>query len=336
MGKYDELVAEHQELQRKRANKQDPVEIEPIQNFITKVRDAGTHIGDLGQREQLRDILKYWGSFLYEETTEFPATQLAPYKPDKDKTSSPSLFSNPLIRWFILSIVIIVLVGIASIMSSPTLIPPPVLTPTVTPSPTANPASSLMACNFRSLYSFESGTMMGWKPQTVNGNRAVLQVKQSTELVRSGRGSLELQVELRGGDENNSSGEAFVDLSLNPPPGLRAPLNLENIPIVIWVYVPETAIGNPQIPNGVQVFVKDQEFRSQYGEWRNLTDNIDTDTWIAVILTPTKTPSPMIETDAGFDPSSIILVGIKIGIGTGSTATYTGSIWIDDVCWPTP
>jgi len=33
--------------------------------------------------------------------------------------------------------------------------------------------------------------------------------------------------------------------------------------------------------------------------------------------------------DPGFDPSHIALVGLKIGIGTGSSASYSGPIYLD-------
>jgi hypothetical protein len=37
--------------------------------------------------------------------------------------------------------------------------------------------------------------------------------------------------------------------------------------------------------------------------------------------------------EPGFDPNQIISVGVKMGVGGGSTATYKGPIFIDGVDW---
>lgn len=208
--------------------------------------------------------------------------------------------------------------------SSNTSTPLPTSTPTFTPTP-------------RSLcYEFEFGEM-GWEPE--EGNQAIRRVARSTEWVRSGKGSLELEVELDGGDKNLAQGVAFVDLRYNPPPGLKAPLaslDLEGVSVTMWVFaLPETA-GDPAIPNGVQVFAKDQDFKTESGQWRDLTTRDDNEGWIAVTLTPSTDPPKGVVMDPGFDPSRIVLIGIKIAVGEGSTATFKNSIWIDEVCWQMP
>ena len=118
---------------------------------------------------------------------------------------------------------------------------------------------------------------------------------------------------------------------LFPPPGIQAPINLEDVLITVWVYAPGGAAGDPNRPNGVQVFVKDQNWLSEYGAWFNLSGY--TDRWIPITLTPSRQPPPGVYMDAGFDPSNIIVVGVKIGAGTNSEATYSGPIYIDGVTW---
>jgi len=80
MIEYQELMAEHQALQKQLADQPDAVEIERVLRLITQARDAGVYIDHPEQRERLRAILKHWAAFVYERTGEFPATQLAPYE----------------------------------------------------------------------------------------------------------------------------------------------------------------------------------------------------------------------------------------------------------------
>jgi len=183
-------------------------------------------------------------------------------------------------------------------------------------------------CQDQSKYGFESGRM-GWVEQTYWDSQAVTAVAQSEKgMAKIGCNSLKLSVDLIGGDDKKSKGEAYVDMRNNPPSGVVAPVNLEGVPITVWVYVPKEAIGDPSKPNGVQVFVKDQDWKSEYGTWNNLDSQ-----WIQISLTPSNEIPRWGYKDEGFDPSRIIAIGVKIGAGGGSTATFKGSIYVDGVNW---
>lgn len=78
MIEYQDLIAEHQALQKLLADQPEELEIEQVLALVVQVRDAGAYIGDPRQREQLRAILRHWGGIVYERTGEYPATQLAP------------------------------------------------------------------------------------------------------------------------------------------------------------------------------------------------------------------------------------------------------------------
>jgi hypothetical protein len=78
MIEYQDLIAQHQALQKLLADQPDAVEIERVLDLVAQVRDAGACIGDPRQREQLRAILRHWGGIVYERTGEYPATQLTP------------------------------------------------------------------------------------------------------------------------------------------------------------------------------------------------------------------------------------------------------------------
>jgi hypothetical protein len=180
---------------------------------------------------------------------------------------------------------------------------------------------------------------MGWRREDKGKIEAIQDVERSTVKAKSGDGSLGLQVNLVSEYEYHDRGEAYVDLRFYPPEGLEAPpgpLDLTGIKVTIWVYARAEAAGNPDTPNGVQVFVKDQDYNTEYGKWTDLIALRSADRWISTTLVPATEPPPGGTMDDDFDPSDIALVGIRIAAGSGYTDTYTGTVWIDDVCWRMP
>lgn len=177
-------------------------------------------------------------------------------------------------------------------------------------------------CVDPSRYGFEEGTM-GWVRQVYETDQGVTAVEQSADEAKFCH-SLEMTVDLEGGHTNKSRGEAYVEIN---------PQNLENKPITVWVYVPREALGDPEKPNGIQVFVKDKDWRGEYGTWWNITPAI-VDSWQQVTLTPSRSAPPDGYMESGFDPTQIGAVGVKIAIGEGSTAKYRGPIYVDAVDWP--
>jgi hypothetical protein len=214
---------------------------------------------------------------------------------------------------------------------TPTATPTRTSAPTNTPTPTSTPTPTTAACPpDPSKYGFEGE--ISWVAQTYQDSQACTAVGRSEKgTAKFGCYSLRCAVDLVGGDLHKSKGEAYVELQSSPPAGVTVPANLEGREITVWVYVPGSAVGDPSRPNGVQVFVKDQSFRNEYGTWLNLVGN--TDKWIPVTFTPSRQLPPMGYMDSGFDPTNIIVLGVKIGAGGGSTATYKGPIWIDGVNW---
>ena len=147
MREYQELITEHQELQKQLADKPDAVDIERVLQLVGQVRDAGEHVRDPRRREQLRAILKHWGVFVHERTGELPATQLAPLKPDgAPEVRLISFFKTmpPWVLWGLpglIAAIIITIVGVI-IPNLPQSIPTPTPTAPIetdTPTPTAVP-----------------------------------------------------------------------------------------------------------------------------------------------------------------------------------------------------
>ncbi len=220
--------------------------------------------------------------------------------------------------------------------STPTPTRKPTLTATNTPTnvPGTGTSTPTATCpeDDSSKYGFELELAdVPWVVQTYIGSQAITEVAQSGEMARFGCYSLKATVDLVGGHENKSNGETFVDLSFFPPTGVQAPVNLEGVPITVSVYVPRDAAGDSGRPNGIQVFVKDKNFASEYGAWFDLSDS--TDRWVSISLVPMRETPPSGFMENGFDPSNIVIVGIKIGVGSDSIATYRGPIYIDGINW---
>ena len=190
------------------------------------------------------------------------------------------------------------------------------------------PATSLQT---ETMYSFEN-TYSGWIPQTFFDTMACVKVSHSTERAKDGQFSLKLDIVLTGNHEQNSRGEAWVDMRYFPPPALQmpfTPLDLNNRTITMWVYAPSGAIGETNRPNGLQIFVKDVHWNGSYSTWTNVVEN----EWVQLSFTVSNAAVEGGYIEPGFDPSQIIAVGVKMAAGGGSAAVYQGPIYVDAVSW---
>jgi hypothetical protein len=173
-----------------------------------------------------------------------------------------------------------------------------------------------------------------WLAQTYPDSQAIKAVSITTECAHSGVGGLQMEVDLVGGHPNKSNGEVFVDLRyrpplLEPPCCLAVPVDLDKVRVCAHVWCPIGSAGTPSMPNGLQVFVKDEVWRSFYGDWQNIHEG----EWNQVCVTPGTAAPPGGYMEPGFDPTSIVLLGVKVGAGGGSTATFSGTMCLDDVGW---
>ncbi len=318
---FKSLQKNHEELLQRQLNLTDEDNktfSEDVKEFIVRTRKAGAAISLIQEREQLRANIRYWANYVYGVEKKLPDTTL-----DEAISSQKMLSIN--IYTGVLILTAILIIGILLVVSQRISDAQQVVTiQTLTVQLTTT--SSLLR------YNFDDGSM-GWKYQTFVGSRAITGVQPSSEPVKFGRGSLELQVDLIGQDQQNSKGETFVDFTTNPPKGETAPLNLNGKPIIMWVYVPSNAIGDSRVPNAVQLFVKDLLNRSQYGDWVKLTTS-NTNQWIPISMTPTDQKVKDYKTDPDYDPTRIKILGLKIGADDRSTASFKGSIWIGGVYWP--
>ena len=179
-------------------------------------------------------------------------------------------------------------------------------------------------------YDFE----YAWVPQDYNDSQACTQVLFSEEQAYGGgknRHSLKMMMNLVNGDKHKGKGEAFVDMRNYPLFGEHIPLDMRGRTISVQVYAPWGAGGTPDKPNGFQVFVKDasKECRSRYGPWYNAKEV----EWQEITMRVSRDPPKIDEgesMDTGFDPSQIVIVGVKMAAGRKG---YKGPVFMDAVSW---
>jgi hypothetical protein len=119
-------------------------------------------------------------------------------------------------------------------------------------------------------YGFECG----WKPQDYNDSKACTQVLLSEEESVQEHYSLKMMMDLIGGDKQKSKGEAWVNMLEYPPIGEHVPVNLLGRTVTAYIYAPMDlgARGKGNKPNGFQIFVKDKNYKSEYGSWNDVTE----------------------------------------------------------------
>lgn len=161
----------------------------------------------------------------------------------------------------------------------------------------------------------------GWENQTYFDSQGITAVRPEGD-------QLVLQAHLIDGHPNYTKGEIYLDLRNAGVPNLKVPINMIGKEISVLVKVQKEFVGDPKRPNGVQVFVKDSNWKSQYGPWKNIKS---ANTWIKITLSPTAGEIPLGYTEKGFDASDIILIGVKFGMGTGSNEEYDGLLYVTNI-----
>lgn len=177
-------------------------------------------------------------------------------------------------------------------------------------------------------YSFEKGKQ-GWQHQTYNDSQACEQVDTTSAQEKDGSHSLKMSIDLVGGDAHRSKGEAWVDWTKTAPGNEKVPLDLSGRTITAWVYAPKGAAGENSSSNGFQIFIKDSEWRGEYGTWNNVEEG----QWTMISLTVSTTAPDDGWMASGFDPKHIVALGVKMGAGELSKAKYKGPVFVDTISW---
>jgi hypothetical protein len=168
--------------------------------------------------------------------------------------------------------------------------------------------------------------MMGWR--LLQDRYAPVQPARSFVQAKDGRASLELGI-----DSPDSDVQVAVDMRYNLPIGIAtpAPYDLTDTTITCWVYAPLGSAGAIDSPNGFQIFVEDANFIRKEGPWIDITSERE-DTWFPITLALNIQEPPGGNRYYKFDPTRIILLGVKISASEGQMQ-YEGSILLDACDW---
>jgi hypothetical protein len=168
-------------------------------------------------------------------------------------------------------------------------------------------------------YGFEQGAE-GW---TTSGG--CIAVRASQDRTKSGQFALGMAL-----GPAQRQGEAWVDMRKSRPAGVSdVPVNLGGRTVTAWVYAPRGAAGDAKRPNGFQLFVKDDQWRAAYGSWQNVVE----ERWVRITLAVGAAQPPSGFVAAGFDPTRVIVVGVKFGLSADAAAGFEGSVYLDAVDW---
>ena len=181
-------------------------------------------------------------------------------------------------------------------------------------------------------YDFENDEM-GWIAQDTPGNHAFRYTFHATERSKTGSYSLGANIKLVGGDAELDQGEIYVNILQSPPRGAKAPLDLSNNQVHLWVNIPEDVVVGDKI-GGIQLFLKDSMWKSLYGRYVTLSPKAKINDWFVLTLLPAKEPlQPGSHRDVGFNPKEIIVIGLRIDACGEMNCIYEGDIFVDSVYW---
>ena len=97
MNHFSELQSQHEELLR-RENAGENI-LENVQAYIEDVRFKSSKVSSSQEREQLRANTRYWASYVYAQTGEFPNTELTPFSGEMLKETAVNNTTPKTIMW---------------------------------------------------------------------------------------------------------------------------------------------------------------------------------------------------------------------------------------------
>lgn len=266
----------------------------------------------------------------------------------------------------VLIVLMMILIGSVTIMScrsapvTPTSTPTPeqkaVIKPTTTslPKPPAQ-LSFIKGVNYASWTTGEFPFTTSWKAQTYPDSQAITKAEIKSEGNNFSGGYLELTVDLQGKSENKRQGEVFTDLrypsiyEANQP--FQAPVNLKGKIVWAIVYCPAGSSGSKYAPNGLQIIIKSrkvvngkEQWNNFYGDWHNIwvgkrdwtadkrLGDVLEGKWSLIAADLSQNPLYGVA-DKDFDPSQVVLIGLKIGLNRHSQTDFSGKILVDNFGW---
>jgi hypothetical protein len=113
MTTFQDLQAEHEALLNRHEAPADPAQFwADVQSFIDRVRNDAQYISAPRERDQLRAILRFWASYVYDQTKTYPDTTMRPADvpppPPPPPPSGPH--RTPVVVWAIAALAILAVV----------------------------------------------------------------------------------------------------------------------------------------------------------------------------------------------------------------------------------
>jgi len=166
-----------------------------------------------------------------------------------------------------------------------------------------------------------------WRNQDHTSSLGITEVDHDYETA-----AWDVAVSLDSARAGMTNGEMYLDMRYDIPGyNFQSPLNLSEADEKISFYfrIDDKFLQNTPYNSTIQVFVKDNKWRSQYGSKVVITrENIDR--WVEVFLKPTASAQGQGYTDAGFDPTNVVMLGIRVSLPEnapqGTHLTAAGNI----------
>jgi hypothetical protein len=121
MTTLQDLQAEHEALLKRQEAPDDPAQFwADVQTFIDRARAAAENIPAPRERDQLRAILRFWASYIFDQTKTYPDTTMRPAKKEDRVTPPPPTprlpppppepHRTPVVVWAIAALAILAIV----------------------------------------------------------------------------------------------------------------------------------------------------------------------------------------------------------------------------------
>ncbi len=90
MQAYKEVISQHEAIKQQVAEAPNTVQLEQIMALLKETRLAGAVTSSVPAREELRDILRYWGQYLNKNFDVYPDMHLAPFDESLAPQNAPA------------------------------------------------------------------------------------------------------------------------------------------------------------------------------------------------------------------------------------------------------
>lgn len=162
-----------------------------------------------------------------------------------------------------------------------------------------------------------------WRHQTYSDSTAIHRVTRDYE-----DHNWVVSVDMTAGDAASSAGEMYLDLRYDIP-GLnwQAPIDMRGREISFFFRPDPSFDTSAAYPPEVQVFAKDSNWRTQYGTASVMEMS---DGWVKVSLIPAEDDVNFGYTEQFFDPSRVVMIGLRISAGSDAPAgeKYLGKVLV--------